>query len=86
MIKKSQNNKNIIDTYLKNLKATSPMDFEEKIKAEIRRNKTIPFPKISSRRFRNRNLNKLFNTITNTFSPNMCYNNQYVPQTVKMGT
>jgi hypothetical protein len=36
MIKKSQNNKNIIDTYLKNLKATSPMDFEEKIKAEIR--------------------------------------------------
>jgi hypothetical protein len=36
MIKKSQNNKNIIDTYLKNLKATSPMDFKEKIKAEIR--------------------------------------------------
>lgn len=48
MIKKSQNNKNIIDTYLKNLKATSPMDFEEKIKAEIRSFKflqTKPSPK-----------------------------------------
>ena len=50
MIKKSQNNKNIIDTYLKNLKATSPMDFEEKIKAEIRsfkilQTKPSPSPK-----------------------------------------
>ena len=50
MIKNSQNNKNIIDTYLKNLKATSPMGFEEKIKAEIRsfkflQTKPSPSPK-----------------------------------------
>ena len=55
MINKSQNNKNIIDTYLKNLKATTPIDFEEKIKADIKnfnisQTKPSPSPKSKAKK------------------------------------